>query len=315
MCWFNFMNFILGNSIDSVINKPAHAEYLVCTKATSSFKPNTVVGFSLLQSPSGLVLLLSSGQVVSLNVITNPTYIQNRAALQTNDESSKSTTLSAINSKVFSGSFEESVRQLLASGASQPILKLSNNKDASPKESIEIMLDAFQMLRDQYIAKHDKVRQMIEKRVKILCVLEEQQRQEVADLMAEKQKLRDNAELLAEKYEELNDRQQDILKNLHDVIRSINARNPYSTPAERNFTEQIYKIDATTKELTNKISVVKKKMSKQQLYQSSSGTPTKKFTLQPKQEAALKDVIAETTTELNAQVKEIQNIKKALNIE
>lgn len=291
----------------------AHAEYLVCTKALNSVKPNPVIGFALLQSPSGLLLFLSSGQVVSLNVITNPTYIQNRMATASAKENSNSS--SAIESKLFTGSFEESVRQVLASGASQPILKLNTGKEASPKESIELMLDAFQLLRDQYITKHDKVRQMIEKRVRILRVLEEQQRQEVTDLMTEKVKLRENAELLADKYEEMNDKQQEILKNLHDVIRSINARYPNSSPAERNFAEKIERIDAATKDLANKITLAKKKMGKQQFYQTSTASPKKPFQLQPKQDAALKEVIASTTTELNAQIKEIQQIKKCLNID
>lgn len=299
-----------------VLSKRAHAEYLVCTKALEGVKSNVVLGFSLLQSPSGLVLLLSSGQVVSLNVITNPRYLQNRLALA-NDISKNDTTTSssAMDSKVFSNAFEESVRQALASGASQPILKLNNGKEATPKESIELLLDAFQLLRDQYITKHDKVRQMIEKRVKIQRVLEEQQRQEVADLMLEKVKLRENAESLAERYEELNDRQQDILKKLHEVLRAVNSRFPNASAAERNFAEKIHKIDAATKELANKIAMAKKKMGKQQLYQTSTASPQRKFALQPKQEAALKEVIGENSNELNAQVKEIQQLKKFLNIE
>lgn len=297
-----------------VLSKRAHAEYLVCTKALEGVKSNVVLGFLLLQSPSGLVLLLSSGQVVSLNVITNPRYLQNHLA---NDKSKMDTipSSSAIDSKLFSNAFEESIRQALASGVSQPILKLNNGKEATTKESIELLLDAFQLLRDQYITKHDKVRQMIEKRVKIHRVLEDQQRQEVTDLMLEKVKLRENAESLAERYEELNDRQQDILKKLHEVLRAVNSRFPNASAAERNFAEKINKIDAATKELANKIAVAKKKMGKQQLYETSTASPQRKFALQTKQADALKEVIAENTNELNAQVKEIQQLKQFLNIE
>lgn len=312
-------SFTDDSSLDLVFSKRAHAEYVVCTKALDDVKSNVVLGFALLQSPSGLVLLLSSGQVVSLNMITNPRYLQNRLASTAlpNDKSKNDTTTpsSAIDSKLFSNAFEESVRQTLASGVSQPILKLNNGKEATPKESIELLLDAFQLLRDQYMTKHNRVRQMIEKRVKIQRVLEEQQRQEVADLMLEKVKLRENAESLAERYEELNDRQQDILKNLHEVLRAVNSRFPNASAAERNFTEKINKIDAATKELANKIAVTKNKMVKQRLYQTSTASPQRKFTLQPKQEAALKEVIAENTNELNAQVKEIQKLKKFFNIE
>lgn len=221
---------------------------------------------------------------------------------------------SAINSKVFIGSFVESIRQLLASSASQPILKLHAGKDATAKESIELLLEAFQRLRDQYITKHDTVRQKMENRVKILRMLDEQQQQEVAELLQEKTKLRENAERLAEKYEEINERQQVLLKNLHEILRLVNLRMPTAVVAERNFSEQINKIHAATKELTNNIAVSKKKMEKQQQI-ATTNTTTKAITLQPKQETVLKEIIGEQTTQIDIQIKEIKHIKKSLNID
>lgn len=111
--------------IESILNKAAHAEYLVCSKALDSAKPNAVIGFSLLQSPPGLALLLSSGQVVSLNIITNSTFLRvNRKSAEDKPKDAES----SISSKVFAGSFVESVREILASGAAQPILKSNTGK-------------------------------------------------------------------------------------------------------------------------------------------------------------------------------------------
>lgn len=295
-----------------MLNIAAHAEYLVCTKALDNAKPNTVIGFSLLQSPPGLVLVLSSGQVVTLNTITNPSFLRNnQLSLDENDGGSLQ---SIINAKIFTGSFAESIRQVLASGITQPILKLNTGKDATPKESIELMLDAFQRLRDQYITKHDKVRQMLEKRVGILRIIDEQQRQEVAELMEEKSKLRENAERLADKYEEINDRQQVLLKNLHEILRLVNLRRPAALAAERNFSEQINKIHAVTKELANNISAARNKMEKQQKL-SATDRPTKCLTLQPKQETVLKEIIGDSNHQIEAQIKEIKRIKKTLNMD
>lgn len=294
-----------------MLNKTAHAEYLVCTKALDNAKPNTVIGFSLLQSPPGLVLVLSSGQVVTLNIITNPSF------LRSNQLSSAANAVghseSTINSKIFSGSFAESIRQLLASGTTQPILKLNTGKDATPKESIELMLDAFQRLRDQYITKHDNVRKKIEKRVEILRILDEQQRQEVTELLEEKGKLRENAERLADKYDEITDRQHILLKSLHEILRIVNLRMPGALVMERNFSEQINKIHATTKELTNNFGAAKKKMDKQQQL-SVTDKPAKSITLQPKHEAILKEALADSNAQIEAQIKEIKHIKKTLNM-
>lgn len=175
-------------------------------------------------------------------------------------------------------------------------------------------MDAFQRLRDQYISNHDKVRQKIENRVKILRVLDGQQRQEVAELLQEKEKLRENAECLAEKYEEINDRQQILLKNLHEILSLVNLRMPTAMVAERNFSEQINKIHAATKELVNNVAAAKKKMEKQQHF-AAADKPSKAVTLMPKQESALKEIITETNGQVEAQIKEIKRIKKALNME
>ncbi|XP_031625800.1 nuclear pore complex protein Nup88 [Contarinia nasturtii] len=300
-----------GDSIDieSILsNFKGNSEYLVALDA----KLNAVVGFCLLQSPPGLVLVLSSGQVVTLNVITNPSFLRNIRSSASSSENPKETTESAmLNSKVFSGSFVESIRQMLASGTTQPILKLN---ERTPKESLELLLDAFQRLRDQYISKHDSVRQKIEQRVKILRVLDEQQRQEVAELLQEKCKLRENAEHLAEKYEEINDRQQALMKSLHEILRLINLRMPSALVAERNFSEQINKIHAITKDLANNIAACKKKMEKQQRI-TTTDKPAKVLTLQPKQETVLKEIIGESNTQIETQINEIKRIKKTLNMD
>lgn len=304
-----------GIEIESVLNKSAHAEYLVCTKALDSTKSNTVVGFSLLQSPPGIVLFMSSGQVVTLNIVTNPSFIRSTQSTDACDGNTPANTESAISSKVFSGSFVESIREILASGTSQPILKLHAGKDATPKESIELLLEAFQRLRDQYITKHETVRQKLEQRTKILRVLDEQQQQEIDELLQEKTKLRENAERLAEKYEEINEQQQVLLKNLHEILRLVNIRMPAALVVERNFSEQINKIHAATKELENNIAVAKKKMEKQQQMATTNRTTTKAITLQPRQETVLKEIIAEQTTQIDTQIKEIKHIKKTLNVE
>lgn len=303
----------LDDSIDieSILsNYKGNSEYLVALDA----KLNAVVGFSLLTTPPGLVLFLSSGQVVTLNVITNPTFLRNirtAAAAPTFKEKDTTDSSAMLSSKIFSGSFVESIRQILASGTTQPILKLT---ERTPKESLELLLDAFQRLRDQYISKHDTVRQKIENRVKILRVLDEQQRQEVAELLQEKSKLRENAERLAEKYEEINDRQQALMKSLHEIFRLINLRMPAALVAERNFSEQINKIHAVTKDLANNIAACKKKMEKQQQL-ATTDKPSKVLTLQPKQETVLKEILADSNAQIETQINEIKRIKKNLNID
>lgn len=57
------------------LTNESRVEYIVCTKAMENNKVNPILGFSLLQSPSGMLILLGSGQTVTLDLITDPSLI------------------------------------------------------------------------------------------------------------------------------------------------------------------------------------------------------------------------------------------------
>lgn len=313
----HFLRLSADTTLENALNKLAHAEYLVCTKALDDAKPNTVIGFTLLQSPSGLVTLLASGQVVSLNIITNASVLPPFNAAATGDGRAGE---SAVSSRVFQpGGFDEAVRQMLTAGVTQPVFKLDTSKRPSAKESVEFMLNSFQILRDQYINKHDLVRQKIENRVKILRVLEQQQRNEVKELVLEKEQLRESAERLADKYDEISERQQVIMRQLHDVHRMLNQRVPTASGAERAFVQQVDKIGMAVRELGNNIAVAKKKMAKQQQHYGAAAigaTASKKeFILYPKQDAVVKEMLAESNKQIEAQIKEINHIKSVMKVD
>ena len=48
---------------------------------------------------------------------------------------------------------------------------------------------------------------------------------------------------------------------------------------------------------------------------AAADKPSKTVQLMPKQEIAIKEIIAETNGQIEAQIKEVKRIKKAINIE
>lgn len=284
-------NFSYFSVVDPNLSNPSHIEYLVCTSALENIKANPVLGFTLLQSPSGIVLILASGQIVSLNVISNPNYARRLAkALKPSDvlNSFKSSADS-----LFSDQFESHITNILSAGATQPILKLNNGKEFSEKESLELLLSAFQTLCDQHITRHDKVRVEFEKRLKILRLLQQQQQLEIIQLLNDQNQIRSNAERLAERYEEANDRQQELVKRLHDLLRLINMKLPRMAVVEKNFGSQVDKINNVTNDLERNIGMLKKNIEKQQLQITSGGESNKKKVHLPeKQESTIKEAIS-----------------------
>lgn len=285
--------FADNQSAEPFLDKPSHVEYIVCTKALETAKANPVLGFTLLQSPSGLILFLASGQIVTLELISNPAYARHLIDAKSIQSASKSS--SSAQPKPFADSFEAHIRSIFSSGSSQPILKLSNTKELTDRDALELLMHASQTLREQHIERHDKARTEIEKRVRILQLLKAQQQQEVAQLLNEQTQIRANAEHLAEMYEEANDRQQALNKRLHDILRVINLKMPYAAVVEKNFGGEIEKIAAKTKDLARNISLLQKKIEKQQMVATNERkNNTKRVQLQPKQEATIKEILGET---------------------
>lgn len=277
-----------------MLRKPSHAEYIVCTKTFDNCKINPVFGFTLLQSPAGLVVVLSSGQIVSLHVITNPTILRHIGKGLDVDTTNSLQTGSPTLKKIFSESFETQIKNILASGASQPILKSHDAKDVSPKEILELLIYATKTLHEQYITKHDKVKQEIEKRVKLLQSLKQQQQIELAQLEQDKNQIRNDAERLAEMYEEINDKQQELFKRTQDIIRLATLKFPHGDVAEKNFGAQIDKINEAVKNLANNITMAKKKMENQKMQIASESDSTRrKLVLPPKQETVIKEIITD----------------------
>lgn len=270
-----------------MLSTPSRAEYLVCTKAVDSSKTNPVLGFTQIQSPSGLLLLLASGQAVSLSLIIDPGILREpQRKVNANETKLKNLPHSE---------FEAHIKSILSADVLQPILKLDTSTEPSPKESMELLMHALDVLREQYFPKLSKVKTEIDKRVKHLQVLKEQQKQEIAQLQKEKDKIRENAERLAELYEDVSDKQQILFKRVQEVVRLATLKTPDCTQREIDFQKQIERINALTKALSGNIFIAKKKMEKQniQVDQFKNENTKKTVVLQPKVEKTILEILSE----------------------
>lgn len=296
--FFNFIYFTINNTLFCIdnnlentnqLNKPSQAEYVVCTKAISSNKLNPVLGFTLMLSPHGLVLFLATGEVVTLALIGDPGFLREQSVTGSNkNESSLATTISGQ-------SFELHIKNILSSKVSNPILQLDKSSDPTPKEALELLMHATHVLREQYFLKHEKVKQEIEKRVKMLQLMKEQQAQDIAQLQLDKEVIRQKAENLAEKYEDICEKQQVLFKRAQDVVRLATVSNPQSAIAEQEFQQQIEKISIATKKLKSNIVLAKRNMGNQenQINQINVGNKAKTIVMQPRMENAVKELLSE----------------------
>ncbi|EAT41920.1 AAEL006488-PA, partial [Aedes aegypti] len=291
----------------------SRAEYVVCTKALQNMSSNAVLGFALLQSPSGFLLQLASGQVVTLDLISDHHLIRD---WKVKSGSKSLTGTESPLKKLLKDPFQDRIQSILKSGTTQPILKLDKTSEPTPQESFELLTQATRMLREHYFVKHEKARQEIERRVHVLRLLKEQQLSEIAQLQEEKQQIRETAERLAENYEDICDKQNALFKRAQEVVRLATLRLPKGSFSEKRYAEMIEKIGNATKQLQKNVDQAKQKISAQQVQveQKQKAYNERIVVLPKKQEVIIQQIIGEMYTQIDGYVKDIKKINNMLNL-
>uniref|UniRef100_A0A1A9WCN8 Nucleoporin Nup88 n=1 Tax=Glossina brevipalpis TaxID=37001 RepID=A0A1A9WCN8_9MUSC len=309
----------LESEVSSDINSvfvPSHAEYLVCTKIDSGERVNAVLGFTLMQMPHSVVLLLSSGQVLSLKLIIDSKLLAPLSTMKAIPAANASIDQqhSQLN-ELLGTSFVDDIRRLLKRDVTQPILSLDKSSTPISQESYELLLQAIEVLRTQYFKKHELVRAEFNKRILTLKLWMERQKQDVSDLDGERNKIRDSAHKLAEKFEELREQQEVLTKRYQDLMREANTRLPGNNLAQKEFTKEVERLNDCTKKMLSSFEKYKNTINKQNYqiskYQESSRTKT--YELSQGQERTIKDILLQINIEIESQIKEIKRINKIVS--
>ncbi|XP_018300160.1 nuclear pore complex protein Nup88 isoform X2 [Mycetomoellerius zeteki] len=189
-----------GNYLPSLLNQSI-LQYLFSTrtKHTNINEATPILGFGLLQEPCVLIALLHTGVVIDLSVI-DLYYLPRIEQLEPVMNTAK---------KVNKEPFDVYIKKLLRRDVSQPITKIGS-RSMSLSESLELLYHATNIFRTQHFVRHDKVREEISKKVRALKALKSHLLKELDTLMETKKELRQTAERLAERYEDINDKQKEL---------------------------------------------------------------------------------------------------------
>ncbi|KAM7349949.1 nuclear pore complex protein Nup88 isoform 2-T2 [Cochliomyia hominivorax] len=306
------------NTDINTLSTPSHAEYIVCTKIDNSDNINAVLGFVLMQMPSCAVLLLSSGQVISLKLVIDPKLIQD-CLTKPKDDNALTKTDNAQQTQlnqVLGPSFIDHIKNILKRTVTQPILSLDKSANPSPQECYELLTQAVEVLRTQYLKRHEIVRAEFARRIHTIKLCKEQQKQDIEDLEREREIIRDKAHKLAERFEEISDQQEILTKRCQDLMRQANTCLPSNTLAEKEFAQEVERVNKLTKNMINSLQKSKETINKQLYHISKYQENSKKktFELPETQERTIKEILLQMTAEIDGQIKEVKRINKIVGI-
>lgn len=289
-----------------VLSNPSSAEYILCTKFDSSDRINAVFGIALLQMPAGLVLLLSSGQVISLKLI-----IDAQLLITPKDQMVRAINDAALDQQGMGPSFVETIKAMLQRSVSQPILA---DKLASPSahERYELLNQAIEVLRSQYLKRHELVRAEFAKRINCIKLQKKQQLEEIKSLEKEREIISERAHKLAERFEEISDNQDILVRRCQKLMQEANTTLPNNVVAEREFALEVARINKATKSLAAALDTAKKTSNKQRYHiaKSQENGKVKTYELPEKQHRTITEILTQLSSEIDRQITDVKRINK-----
>ncbi|XP_037931673.1 nuclear pore complex protein Nup88-like [Teleopsis dalmanni] len=271
--------------------------YVVCTTVETNKKQNPILGFVTFEMPLGVALLLGSSQVISLKLLLSNELVPVPLKDTKNDNEKKDVPLKSKFNEMLETSFEEHMSKILQRTVTQPILSSKDTDDLSSFDLYELFAQSKEVLKTEYIKKFEVARFEILKRVKILKLRKELEREEIENLLREREAIRDKAHRLSERFEEINEAQEDISKKLRDLIKRCYSDLPVSTLTNSDFKSQVEKIRDQVNVLNERLQKARNIYNKQN-YHISKHMESKDYKgIQPLPDCKL-DTIKEVITDL-----------------
>lgn len=275
------------------LNEASKAEYLVCTKMSGVEKANVVLGLSFLQSPPVMVLYLNSGQVVSLDLITD-TRVLDQLLTKPVAASQSGYYLGAAHSRANQSMQQQQQRPTIAKAVAQPILNLDKSTNLGAIQNMEVLQQYIATFKENYFQRLSTIRQELVKRVELMATTKNQQIVEIRNLQSECELIRDNAENLAVKYEDIFEKQQEYSKRAQEIVRLANLHLPKNTSSEREFMEKVTMINQKTKTLTAQLLTARAKMEQFKQHGDVQGRiKTQPIVLPPKREQIIMEILGD----------------------
>jgi nuclear pore complex protein Nup88 len=209
-------------------------------------------------------------------------------------------------------SFEQHIRQLLRRSSSNPIIRASKGTEHSLTETLQLLTRSTQILRVEYISRQELARMEIERRVHKLKDMKAHQVTEVDQLTRVTEQVTARAHNLAEKYEEAEEKQNQLISRIESVLQRVQRQVPVVSDAERRMLKDLCDIDNKLDDLRTSLDQVKLKAQyKEKRHPEQQGkTSDSSPGLGNNQIRQLHDSLTKQGASIQSLMKKITNLKK-----
>ncbi|KAK3082723.1 hypothetical protein FSP39_003496 [Pinctada imbricata] len=244
------------NDLDPPGQDDCIVEHLVCTKPLPSSPPAPVYGIGVIKDMTLDPILLTL--TCDYEFITLPLRkrLQSYTPLPLVSESPSKVHQSPLR-KIYREPFHQFIAKILERKVTNPLLKSGKKTDIGQQECFQLLTRTTQIFREEYLQKQDRAQQEIQKRVRILRDLHLQQSKDLKALVTTQHVVRDNAQNLAVKCDDCQDKHQEILHRIERVMRRLQSRFPVLSSAERNMKRELETMEEQIEGFKNSLQQLK----------------------------------------------------------
>lgn len=284
-------------------NTNSLVEHLICTRPTPNSDPAPVMGACVAYPPTTILCLLSNNSLTYLQV--GPS-VPSPPSLVSSDAGSplKEMQESGLDSQLLA---------ILSRSSTQPLLKSSTETSLSPAETLELLTGATATLRREYVARLQVAKEELIRRVTALVHKREEQEKLLDLLEKDRGKIRDEAELLSERYEDARDRGQELSARVESVLTRLQAKIPHLSDKELTMAREVTSLDRKVQVLEGGINQLREK-GKYQRYQVEVGGRGSGRDIKDTKLDNIKEVLQRDSASIADLVKVINDVKKELGM-
>lgn len=298
-------------SYEILTEQSSYVEHLVCTQMSSTSLPAPILGLTIAFPPSALVFLMNDYRVETL-LLSAPYFIEPLPLLSSGTSDLLSSPLRKNQGKE---PFDKHISKLLQKTTSQPLMKGATGAQLSNVECLKILTRSTKILREEYIARLENVRQELERRTEQLESRKRNQQVSLAKLMEEKAKLREGASKLSERYEDIKDNAERLSNRIQRVLQFIQNQQPSNSDAEFRMQRQLKNHEVKLRDLQNALEQIRSKEKYQfrQIWQSKQNIMQHRLTGSPGGRLS-DDQLSGIKTMLKQDEEDIYELKQELKI-
>ncbi|XP_078081339.1 nucleoporin 88 isoform X1 [Mustelus asterias] len=268
-------------------------EHVLCTKPLPCSPPAPIKGFWIISDLSigaAMICITDSYECIIRQLLTTTRPISPPLLCSNPDVGCVASPLRNF----ASNSFEQHIRNILRRNTTNPLLLRASDvvETPPPEECLQLLSRATQVFREEYILKQALAREEIIRR----------------------KAMREMAEILADKFEDARDNQEDIMTRVKRILHNLNSKLPVLSDSEKDMKKEINCIKEQLEDLGNSVKQVHMKSEYQQMEIHGEGSPRRKnISLNASQKKCIHSVLKEQSDRIAEMVKKINDIRTHVN--